>query len=217
MTTNRRGLALAGILSLTLLVGVSCSSDDSGDDAEAATATEAAATAASATGAATEAAATEAAATTATTATTEAMDEAAFGLDDLDGLSCTGQWTNETFGSTGSFAATFSAGDGGGNVSLELGGNVFGGQGGTVDAPFTTDGETTVIDADLGFLGMAMLAFNGTSAQEAVLNSPPALGEGAKATITDFAFDGETLTAGIDIEFANNGGTARSVVESTCG
>ena len=213
MKNNRWGLALAGILSVTLLVGVSCSSDDSGDDADAATATESAATAA-----ATEAGAGTAAATTeATAAATEAMDEAAFGLDDLDGLACTGQWTNETFGSTGAFAATFSTGDGGGTVSLELGGNVFGGQGGTVDAPFTTDGETTVIDADLGFLGMAMLAFNGTTAQEAVLNSPPALGEGAKATITDFAFDGETLTAGIDIEFANNGGTARSVVESTCG
>jgi len=212
VTSNRWGLAFASLVSVTLLVGVACSSDDAGEDAEAATATEAMATqAATGTGTATETAA------EASPAATEAMDEAAFGLDDLDGLACTGQWTNETFGSTGSFAASFSTGDGGGTVSLELGGNVFGGQGGTVDAPFTTDGETTVIDADLGFLGMAMLAFNGTTAQEAVLDSPPALGEGAKATITDFAFDGQTLTAGIDIEFANNGGTARSVVESTCG
>lgn len=212
MTSNRWGLAFASLVSVTLLVGVACSSDDAGEDAEAATATGTMATqAATGTGTATETAA------EASPAATEAMDEAAFGLDDLDGLACTGQWTNETFGSTGSFAASFSTGDGGGTVSLELGGNVFGGQGGTVDAPFTTDGETTVIDADLGFLGMAMLAFNGTTAQEAVLDSPPALGEGAKATITDFAFDGQTLTAGIDIEFANNGGTARSVVESTCG
>ncbi|MCA9847427.1 MAG: hypothetical protein KC472_05610, partial [Dehalococcoidia bacterium] len=62
----------------------------------------------------------------------------------------------------------------------------------------------------------AMLNFNGTSAGEAVLENPPALGEGSKATVTDFAFDGKSLTAGLDIEFANNGGTAHSILESTC-
>ncbi|MCA9855777.1 MAG: hypothetical protein KC458_00705 [Dehalococcoidia bacterium] len=206
---KRWRFALTGLVAATFLLGTACSSDDSGDEETEAT------TEASATEAMTETAtATEAMTETATA--TEAATEAAFGLADLNGLACTGQWTNQTFGSTGSFAATFSAGEGGGSVKLELGGNVFGGQGGTVEAPFTTEGETTVINADLGFLGQAMLNFNGTSAGEAVLENPPALGEGSKATVTDFAFDGKSLTAGLDIEFANNGGTAHSILESTC-
>lgn len=199
--------ALAGALAVTLLLGAACSSD--GDAEETATAEMTATEEMTATGEAMTATATEAMTETAT------EDPDAFGLDDLDGLVCSGEWRNETFGSTGSFAATFSGGEGGGNVSLELGGNVFGAQGGTVDAPFSVSGDTTVIEADLGFLGMAMLNFEGASAREAVFESPPALGEGSSATITDFAFDGSTLTAGIDIEFVD-GGKARSVVESTC-
>ena len=201
--------ALVGVTAATLLLGAACSSDDGGDaDSEStATATEAAA-------------ATEA--MTATTAATEAMTETAAAtpegptIADLDGLVCSGGWTNQTFGSTGDFSASFATSASGGSVTLELGGNVFGGQGGTVEAPLTVDGDSTVINADLDFLGMAKLAFDGANALETVLESPPALGEGSKATITDFAFDGESLNFGVDIEFANNGGTARSVVESTC-
>lgn len=133
----------------------------------------------------------------------------------LDGLACTGEWRNETFGSTGSFAATFDVGEDGGNVSLELGGNVFGGQGGTVDAPLTVDGETTVIDADLGFLGQAMFRFDGATPVEASLGSPPALGPGSDVTLTDVEFTGEVLNASVEITFPD-GSKAHSVLESTC-
>ncbi len=213
MTDRRWRLALAGLVAATFVVGAACSSDEGEDEEPEATATSTATPTESAMG---TGEATAAAAMTETATATEATGVGALGLADLDGLVCSGQWTNQTFGSTGSFAATFSTGDGGGSVKLELGGNVFGGQGGTVDAPFTTDGETTVFDADLGFLGMAMMSFDGTTVGEAVLQNPPALGEGSKATVTDFAFDGKTLNAGLDIEFANNGGTAHSILESTC-
>ncbi|PKN83035.1 MAG: hypothetical protein CVU47_00665 [Chloroflexi bacterium HGW-Chloroflexi-9] len=133
----------------------------------------------------------------------------------LNGLACTGGWRNETFGSTGSFAATFHVEDGGGRVALEVGGNVFGGTGGTVDAPFTRDGDSTVFDVDLGFLGQAMFRFNGAEAEQAILASPTALGAGSEVTLTDFVFTGEALSATVNIKFAD-GSTARSVLEATC-
>lgn len=210
------GWRLAALVAAgTMLVAVGCGDSGDEDGGEGGdTSTEATATEAlTATGTATEAVTETATATEATPAPTEAGPS----LADYDGLACSGKWRNETFGSTGSFAATFDVGEDGGSVRLELGGNVFGAQGGEVDVPLSADGEALVIDADLGFLGQAMLNFEGAELQEGVLNSPPALGEGSKVTVTDFAFDGETLTFGVDIEFANNGGTARSVVEATCG
>ncbi|MDO9443727.1 MAG: hypothetical protein Q7K37_00275 [Dehalococcoidia bacterium] len=154
--------------------------------------------------------ATQTAATPAETATTTPDALAA-----LDGLACTGDWRNETFGSTGSFAATFHVQDDGGRVALELGGNVFGGAGGSVDAPFTRDGDSTVFDVDLGFLGQAMFRFNGAEAAQAVLTAPPALGAGSEVTLTDFVFTGAALTATVNIKFAD-GSTARSVIETAC-
>lgn len=194
---------------VVLLLGAACSSDDGGDEDGENT------TAATETATATEAMTETATATEAMTETAAATPEGP-SIADLDGLVCSGGWTNQTFGSTGAFSASFATSASGGSVTLELGGNVFGGQGGTVEAPLTVDGDSTVINADLDFLGMARLAFDGANALETILESPPALGDGSKATITDFAFDGESLNFGVDIEFANNGGTARSVVESTC-
>ena len=157
------------------------------------------------------------AATAATAAPAEApAAPAPFGIATLDGLKCEGAWTNETFGSTGPFAATFHTANGGGSVELEIGGNAFGGQGGTVEAPFTQNGGTTVFDVDLAFLGRAMFSFDGSAPGQAVLEAPPALGPGSEVMLTDFGFDGTTLTAGVEITFPG-GSTAHSVLESTCG
>jgi len=200
MSRNRWSGVLATLTGVALLFSSACGGSDDQSDA-AATATE---------GGAAAATATETAATSAETAT--ATPDA---LAALDGLACTGGWRNETFGSTGSFAATFHVANGGGRVALELGGNVFGGAGGSVDAPFTRDGDATVFDVDLGFLGQAMFRFNGAEAEQAVLTAPPALGAGSEVTLTDFVFTGQALTATVNIKFAD-GSTARSVIETTC-
>ena len=198
-------ITLVGVTAMTLMLGAACSSDDSGDTEDESTA------AATATEAMTETAtATEAMTETAAAATPEGPSVA-----DLDGLVCSGGWTNRTFGSTGDFSASFATSASGGSVTLELGGNVFGGQGGTVEAPLTVDGDSTVINADLDFLGMAKLAFDGANALETILESPPALGDGSKATITDFSFDGKSLNFGVDIEFGPIGGRVHLLVAST--
>lgn len=200
MIRNRWSGALVVMSAAALVLSAACGGSDEESGATA-TATE---------GSTAAATATETAATPAETAT--ATPDA---LAALNGLACTGGWRNETFDSTGSFAATFHVEDGGGRVALEVGGNVFGGTGGSVDAPFTRDGDSTVFDVDLGFLGQAMFRFNGAEAEQAVLASPPALGAGSEVTLTDFVFTGEALSATVNIKFAD-GSTARSVLEATC-
>lgn len=210
MTQRRWKTAVFALSAGAILLLGACS--DSDEDADTASPEATTAEAAAPTTASTEA---PAPAATTDSGATDGATDGAMGIAALDGLVCTGEWRNETFGSTGSFAATFEVGEAGGNVQLELGGNVFGAQGGTVDAPLTVDGETTVIDADLGFLGQAMFSFDGATAVEASLGSPPALGEGSDVTLTDFEFTGEALNATVNITFAD-GSEARSVLESTC-
>lgn len=202
MNRNRWSGALVVMSAAALVLSAACGGGEDESDTTP-TATE---------GSTAAATATQTAAPPAETATAAATPDA---LAALDGLACTGDWRNETFGSTGAFAATFHVEDGGGRVALELGGNVFGGTGGSVDAPFTRDGDSTVFDVDLGFLGQAIFRFNGTEAEQAVLTAPPALGAGSEVTLTDFVFTGQALTATVNITFAN-GSTARSVIETTC-
>jgi hypothetical protein len=93
-----------------LLLGACSSSDD--EEADAGT---------SASPVAESSAAAESSASTEETATAEPMAdepmETTSALAALDGLVCTGEWRNETFGSTGSFAATFAVGAEGGATS----------------------------------------------------------------------------------------------------
>ena len=207
-----RRLLVLGLISTALLFGVACGGGDESDDADTGGSDATTAATAAATTAATEAA-TEAA----TMAPTEA---AASVLAPLDGLTCSGGWTNKTFGSTGSFEVVFTvneAGDGG-VATVTLGGNVFGATGGTVELPFSLQGSNAVVDSDGDFLGAAKLTIgiDGT-VQEAVFEAPPAFGTAdSKVTLEDFAFDGSTLTSSVKIDFGAGAGTAESVLESTC-
>ena len=193
------------LLPALLLLGAACSSDDDGDgDADEPTATSAP---------------TEEAMDDATAEPTEeAMDEAGV-LAAVDGITCTGSWTNITFGSTGSFEALFAADADGatGTVTITLGGNVFGAAGGTVVLPLAANGSSVETDAAADFLGNAKLTFDSDgNATSAVFEAPPAFGNAAsKATLEDFAFDGETLTTRVLIDFGD-GSSAESKVESAC-
>ncbi len=94
----------------------------------------------------------------------------------------------------------------------------FGSAGGTVELPFTLQGENTVIDRDGDFLGVTKMTFSADgSLVEAVFEAPPAFGTpDSKVTLEDFAFDGTTLTSAVKIDFGGGAGTAESVLESTC-
>lgn len=138
-------------------------------------------------------------------------------LQVLDGLICIGTWENETFGTSGPFAVRSELGGRGGQFTLELGGGVFGGAGGTVIAPYAVEGDAIVIEGPLDFLGEADLRLDPAGSLEGTLDAPPALGEGAMVTVTGFAFEeDEQLQIEVQIEMAD-GSTARSVVNADCG
>jgi hypothetical protein len=210
-----RKLLILGLLPAVLLLGAACGGDDDGDGdggGDDPTAT---------------AAATEAPdeATTAPTEepteapTEEPMDDEPTFLAAASGLTCTGDWTNLTFGSTGSFEAAFDINEAGdaGTVTVTLGGFVFGVGGGTVELPVTVDGDNVVVDTAADFLGNAKLTFDSSgAATDAVFEAPPAFNNAAsKATLEDFAFDGSSLSTTIQIDFGD-GNTATSEINSTC-
>lgn len=133
----------------------------------------------------------------------------------LDGLTCSGTWTNETFGSTGSFEIGFDLAASGGTVTLALEGNVFGSAGGRLRIPVSIEGETLRAEGDIGYLGSVTAVVRADGRFEIVLDAPPALGKGATVTVTKLALDGDALTMTVRIEV---GGAlfATSKVEATC-
>jgi hypothetical protein len=208
--SKRRALLgpIAGVLVLaSLLAG--CSSDDGGGDGTS--------EATSAPPTATEASTSSATAAVTASATETATAAAPFGLTaaQVDGLVCTGSWQNETFGSSGAFAATIEVGGDGGQITLDLGGSVFGAAGGTIEVPYALRDGAVVVSAPLGFLGVAELKLDGTS-NEATFSGPPALGDAAAVTMVDFAFDAQTLSAAFDIDFGTGQAPAHSVVSAEC-
>lgn len=208
-----RKLLILGLLPAVLLLGAACGGDSDDDgDGDDPTATVAATEAPDEATAAPTDAPTEA-------PTEEPMDDEPSFLANADGITCTGDWTNLTFGSTGSFEAVFAINEAGdaGTVTLTLGGNVFGVAGGTVELPVTVDGDSVVVDSAADFLGNAKLTFDSSgAATDAVFEAPPAFGNPAsKATLEDFAFDGSALTTTVQIDFGD-GSTATSAIESTC-
>lgn len=134
----------------------------------------------------------------------------------LDGLSCTGDWQNTTFGSTGAFAVSSELGGGGGQFTLELGGNVFGAVGGTVTLPYTIEGNEIVIAGDGGFLGALDLRIDPSGTVGGTIAAPPALGANASVTVTEFSLTGQALRLAVDIDFGDGSAPAMSVVDATC-
>lgn len=216
-----RRLLLFGLLPVLLLLGAACSGgdDDDGDDGGGETP--------AATSAPTDApsepttAPTDAPSEPTTAPTDEPTEEPAEAglLSVLNGVSCSGDWTNLTFGSTGSFDAVFAANEAGdaGTATITLGGSVFGAQGGTVELPIAIEGGNVVVSAAADFLGNANLKFDSEgNAVEAVFEAPPAfLNDASKASLENFQFDGSSLSMMIAIDFGD-GRTAESEITSNC-
>lgn len=134
----------------------------------------------------------------------------------LNGLNCSGTWTNTTFGSTGPFAMTAVATATSGSLTLNIGGSAFGAQGGVMVVPFTLKDGQFAIDADLGFLGKAKMTMGADGKLSGDLTGPPALGVKAKVTVKDFGFADKKVSSTVDIDFGDGRLHATSKLDSTC-
>ncbi len=109
------------------------------------------------------------------------------------------------------------AGGGGGLISFEIGGPVFGGQGGVFEAPFRLEGTEMVIDARSEFLGQvsARLGLDGKAGQ-ATLQGPPALGPAAAVRMTEYSLANNILHASLTTAYGDGRPPATSVVDAAC-
>ena len=177
----RKFILLTLIAASALSIAAACSDDD-GEAASAAMPTGAA----EATSAPSPTAAAEATSAPSPTATAASSDPEAEALATLDGLVCTGGWENLTFSSTGSVELTFDivADAGGGTLTMEIGGNIFGAEGGTVSAPFTRSGSVITAQAELGVMGTLTAVFEDGELREATFDAPPVLGSAANVVVS---------------------------------
>jgi len=134
----------------------------------------------------------------------------------LNGLNCSGTWTNTTFGSTGPFTMTAQATATGGSINLNIGGGAFGAQGGAMVVPFTLKDGQFAVDADLGYLGKAKMTMGADGKLSGDLSGPPALGVKAKVTVKDFAFADKKVSSTVDIDWGDGRPHATSKLDSTC-
>jgi len=135
----------------------------------------------------------------------------------LNGLRCVGQWRNTAYGSSGAFAAKVEAGGGGGSITLELGGNVFGGSGGVFEAPFRLVGRELEINAHSDLLGHVdvHIGLDGKSTGE--LSGTPALGPRSSVTLTQYSMSADRgLRLTMDINPGDGRPAAISTVEAAC-
>jgi len=216
--------AMKLLVSLLVLAGtllMACSDGDSDDVArstETATATPAASSTRPATTSTQPARATASAtATTTPAATPAASADALAALAALNGTGCTGDWQNETTGASGALWIRIEAGGGGGLMTFEIGGPVFGAQGGVFQAPFRLEGTDIIIDARSEFLGdVDVRAALDGSAAEATMTAPPALGPDAVVTMTDFRYANDVLQWRLDTDYGDGRPHASSIIEAAC-
>ncbi len=151
------------------------------------------------------------------TSTASAPPDPAAALAALNGLGCTGQWRNITLGTSGAFSVRIEAGGSGGLMSFEIGGPVFGAEGGVFEAPFRLEGSEMVIDAASEFLGQvsARIALDGSSA-EATLEAPPALGATARVTATEYSFVENVLHVALTTDYGDGRAPGSSVIDAAC-
>lgn len=138
-----------------------------------------------------------------------------FPFASIDGLVCTGTWTNHTFGATGPISITFDLSSSS-SVILELSGKVFGGAGGRLVLPVKISGSTLRIAGEFGFLGTVDVVLKARGTVTAVLTDPPALGSGFQVTVTKFSLKSGKLS--IESKTVVNHITlATSTVSAKCG
>ena len=156
-------------------------------------------------------AATSAATATAATVTTAAR------LTTLERLRCVGQWRDTEAGSAGAFSARVESGAGGGVVTFEVGGSVFGGSGGVFQAAFRQSGDLLVLNQRSEFLGQVQAAIDAVGNATATMIAPPALGSAAKVTLADASYSPSgVLRFWLNIDAGGGRAVTRTTVEAAC-
>jgi len=134
----------------------------------------------------------------------------------LNGTRCVGQWKNATTNTSGALASRLEVGGAGGVVHWEIGGPVFGGQGGTFDAPFRLVGEIVEIEAHSDWLGHMSARIGLDGKTTATLQEVPPLGLKSMVTVTDAKYVANKLTFNLKVE-PNDGSPNQSAnVEAAC-
>ena len=134
----------------------------------------------------------------------------------LNGTRCVGQWKNATTSTSGALAIRLEVGGAGGVVHWEIGGPVFGGQGGTFDAPFRLVGEIVEIEAHSDWLGHMSARIGLDGKTTATLQEVPPLGLKSMVTVTNAKYVANKLTFNLKVE-PNDGSPNQSAsVEAAC-
>jgi len=122
-------------------------------------------------------------------------------------ISCQGGWENLTFGSNGLFGLEVALNGLDGTATITVGGNVFGGSGGTVEAPLSLNLLTgaITITGDLGFLGEANLVVGLDGSITGTLTAPTAIPAGI-ITLENPVVALPEITVDVQIDF-DGGGT----------
>jgi hypothetical protein len=134
----------------------------------------------------------------------------------LNGTRCVGQWRNATAGTSGALASRIEAGGSGGAIRFEVGGPVFGGSGGTFEAPFRLVGEEIEIEAHSDFLGHMSLRIPLDGKATGTLQGMSGLGPASMATITEYSFADNTLAVTLRVEPGGGRPVQTSKVEAAC-
>ena len=134
----------------------------------------------------------------------------------LNGTRCVGQWRNATAGTSGAFATRIEAGGSGGAIRFEVGGPVFGGSGGTFEAPFRLVGEEMEIEAISDFLGHMSLRIPLGGKATGTLQGMSGLGPASMATITDYSFANNSLAVTLRVEPGGGRAVQTSTIEAAC-
>ncbi len=193
------------ILVLVLMVGLTVVGCGGNDDVQVTPATATA-----------TAAATQTATASATALVPAAGTVTAANLPVLNGMRCVGQWRNLTLGSTGAFAARIEVGGGGGAITLDVGGSVFGAQGGTVEWPFRLVNNAFEIEAHTTLFGHISMRIGLDGKAMGTLQGVPALGPQSTVALTDYSLVNNQLKFGVDIDSGNGRVKAKSEVTAAC-
>ncbi|MBM4416573.1 MAG: hypothetical protein FJ035_10160 [Chloroflexi bacterium] len=134
----------------------------------------------------------------------------------LHGLRCVGTWRNEAVSRSGAFAVRVEAGGGGGVLAFEVGGAVFGGAGGTFEAPFRVEGAALVVDAPSALLGRVRARIGLDGRAEGRLEGPSALGPRAVVALGDYALADGVLRLTLRVDAGDGSPVTTAVVDAAC-
>jgi hypothetical protein len=137
-------------------------------------------------------------------------------LVSLDGTRCIGRWRDAAASTSGAFATRLEAGGSGGAITIEVGGPVFGGSGGTVEAPFRLVGNVMEIEVDSSWLGhlSARIGLDGTASGS--IKGVPVLGAQSLVTLAGSSFVSRRMEFDLQVARTDTQPGAHIAVEAAC-